>query len=145
MWADIVSGAGENQFLWKSLISICKNCRWGDIWERKETHPWQVLVTRGPCVVLQTTLASATINVNNIYIENILATQGPKCSIFTAVLSSEWELTGLLLQQLEDHSGTYPPKYYHCKVWAFKPFFFWRWGVAVMSKAVYLTWNVHKE
>lgn len=67
-------------------------------------------------MVLQTTLASANININNINIENILATQGPKCSIFTAVLSSEWKLTGLLLQKFEDCSGTYPPKHYHYKV-----------------------------
>lgn len=62
------------------------------------------------------TLCGLTGHVSIGDLENILATQGPKCSMFSAVLSSEWKLTEMLLQRFKDCSGTYLPKHCHYTV-----------------------------
>lgn len=55
------------------------------------------------------TLCGLTDHANISDLENILVAQGPNCSVFPAVLSSEWKLTGMLLQKFQDCNGSYPP------------------------------------
>lgn len=90
------------------------------------------------------TLCGLTEHVNISDLENILATQGPKCSIFPAVLSFEWKPTGVHLQKFQDCNDSYPPNtvIVRCELSSLISFC---GCVAVMSKVLDLRWNVHKE